>query len=189
MNNKIIALMILTCSANALAGQDAVSNSDLSRKLDLILLKVDSLETRVNAIEGKSPKPMLQTVPPVKVGRTAPISLDSNLQKQPAPATDATEEKKSFFQKIKKELKIEQAQAAGHWTKPESWRSIRNNVSSFQVRSALGNPTKIKNSLNPRIERVYRYEGDLDGDGVKEKGVVNFHRDRVVSFESPFHER
>ena len=185
MKNKNFSLIILSSFAGALCGQDAVSNADLSRKLDLILLKVDSLETRVNAIEGKNSKP----TPP------APRPAPSVHPKQPAPApapeviTQPPQEKKSFFQKIKKELKIDQAQAAGPWTNPESWKQIRKNISSFQVRNTLGNPTKIKNSLNPRIGQVYRYEGDLDGDGIEEKGVVNFLRDRVVSFESPFHER
>ena len=185
MKNKFFASIILSCFAGALSGQDAVSNADLSRKLDLILLKVDSLETRVNAIEGKNSKP----TPPV------PQPAHSVQPKQPAPVpapeviTQPPQEKNSFVQQIKKELKIDQAQAAGPWTNPESWRQIRRNISSFQVRNTLGNPTKIKNSLNPRIGQVYRYEGDLDGDGEEEKGVVNFHRDRVVSFESPFHEK
>ena len=50
----------------------------------------------------------------------------------------------------------------------------------------LGNPNMIKNSLNPRIDQVYHYHGDLDADGVEEKGVVEFFGDRVVSFTSPF---
>ena len=53
MKNKLFALLLLSCFAGALTGQDAVSNADLARKLDLILLKVDSLEKRVNAIESK----------------------------------------------------------------------------------------------------------------------------------------
>ena len=184
MKNKLFAVTILFSIANALLGQDAVSNADLSRKLDLILLKVDSLETRVNAIEGK------QTKPTTPAPQPAPVAQAKQPTQVPVlkPTTQTPQEKKSFFQKIKKELKIEQAQAAGPWTNPDSWKKIRRNVSSFQVRQALGNPNKIKHSLNPRIEQVYRYEGDLDGDDVEEKGVVNFHRDRVVSFESPFHE-
>ena len=182
MKNNFFAIAVLFSIANALLGQDAVSNADLARKLDLILLKVDSLETRVDAIEDKSPKPTPsapQSVPPIQAKQPAPVPA-------PKPIPQESKEKKSFFHKIKKELKIDQAQAAGPWTNPESWKQIRKNISSFQVRRALGNPNKIKHSLNPRIEQVYRYEGDLDGDGVEEKGVVNFHRDRVVSFEPPF---
>ena len=41
-------------------------------------------------------------------------------------------------------------------------------------------------NLNPRIDQVYLYDGDLDADGEEEQGVVNFYNDRVVSFESPF---
>jgi hypothetical protein len=186
MKNKLFALIIVSCFAGALSGQDAVSNADLSRKLDLILLKVDSLETRVDAIEGKKNKPTppaLQPAPPVQAKQPAPATVP------PEAKPKDSQEKKSFFQKIKQELKRDEAQAGGPWANPESWKQIRKNISSFQVRNTLGNPTKIKNSLNPRIEQVYRYEGDLDGDGEEEQGVVNFLRDRVVSFESPFHER
>ena len=45
---------------------------------------------------------------------------------------------------------------------------------------------KLNQSLNPRIDQVYEYSGDLDADGKEEKGIVNFFRDRVVSFETPF---
>ena len=185
MKNKLFALLLLSCFAVALSGQDAVSNADLSSKLDRILLKVDSLETRIDAIEGKNSKhtpPAPQPAPSVQAKQPAPVPA-------PKPSPKESKEKKSFFQKIKNELKIDEAQAAGPWTNPESWKQIRKNVSSFQVRRVLGNPNKIKHSLNPRIEQVYRYAGDLDGDGVEEKGVVNFLRDRVVSFESPFHEK
>ena len=50
----------------------------------------------------------------------------------------------------------------------------------------LGNPHEVKTSLDPRIEQVYSYAGDLDADGNEDEGVVNFYRDRVVSFTSPF---
>ena len=182
MKNKLFALLLLSCVAGALTGQDAVSNADLARKLDLILLKVDSLEKRVNAIESKA-----ATVP------ARPISAQPAVRPQqpaPAPAVKVIpqdpQEKKSFFQKIRNELKSDVVRGSGPWTTPEAWVNVRRGISDFEVRRTLGNPTKIKNSINPRIDRIYRYEGDLDGDGVEEKGVVNFQRGRVVSFEPPF---
>lgn len=185
MKNKLFAIAVISSIANVLTAQETVSNADLSQKLDLILLKVDSLEKRVNTIEGRGTKPTSPTpqpAPPVQSKQHEQVASSKALPKN-------GQEKKSFLQKIKKELKVDQAQAAGPWTNPESWRPIRKNISSFQVRSTLGNPTQIKHSLNPRIEQVYRYKGDLDGDGVEEEGVVNFHRDRVVSYNSPFHEK
>ena len=182
MKNKLFALLLLSCVAGALTGQDAVSNADLARKLNLILLKVDSLEKRVNAIESKP-----ATVP------ARPIAAQSAVRpQQPALAPIAKvipqdpQEKKSFFQKIRNELKSDAILGSGPWTTPEAWVNVRRGISDFEVRRILGNPTKIKNSINPRIDRIYRYEGDLDGDGVEEKGVVNFQRGRVVSFEPPF---
>ena len=187
MKNKLFALLLLSCFAGALTGQDAVSNADLARKLDLILLKVDSLEKRVNAIESKPATRPAATAP------ARPIAAQPAVRPQqpaPPPAVKVTpkdpQEKKSFFQKIRDELKSDVVRGSGLWTTPEAWVSVRRGISDFEVRRTLGNPTKIKNSINPRIDRVYRYEGDLDGDGVEDKGVVNFKRGRVVSFEPPF---
>jgi hypothetical protein len=58
-------------------------------------------------------------------------------------------------------------------------------MSSYQVRKTLGMPTRKMPSVRPSIEEVYLYVGDLDSDGVEERGVVNFKDNRVVSFESP----
>ncbi len=187
MKNKLFALLLLPCFAGALFAQDAVSNADLARKLDLILLKVDSLEKRVNAIESKPATQPAATAP------ARPIAAQPAVRpQQPAPAPAAAvipqdpQKKKSFFQKIRDELKSDAVRGSGPWTTPEAWVNVRRGITDFEVRRILGNPTKIKNSINPRIERIYRYEGDLDADGVEEKGVVNFHRGRVVSFEPPF---
>ena len=187
MKNKLFAFLVLSCFVGKLSAQDAVSSVDLARKLDLILLKVDSLEKRVNAIESKAATQPAATAP------ARPIAAQPAVRPQqpsPAPAANAIpqdpQEKKSFFQKIRNELKSDAVRGSGPWTTPEAWAKVRRGISDFEVRRTLGNPTKIKNSINPRIDRVYRYEGDLDGDGTEEKGVVNFQRGRVVSLEPPF---
>ena len=51
---------------------------------------------------------------------------------------------------------------------------MRRNLTEYKVRMLLGNPNSIKGSLSPRIERVYHYHGDIDADGIEEKGLVNF---------------
>ena len=63
---------------------------------------------------------------------------------------------------------------------------MRKNLTRFQVRKLLGNPNTIKGDLNPRIDQVYHYIGDLNRDGEEERGRVNFYNDRVVSYTSPF---
>ena len=95
-------------------------------------------------------------------------------------------EKKSFMSKLRIELKSEEAKSRGPWTKKETWTEMRRNLTEFKVRKLLGNPNQIKGSLNPRIERVYHYYGDIDADGIEEKGFVNFFKGKTVSFETPF---
>jgi len=73
-----------------------------------------------------------------------------------------------------------------HGPKKETWTEMRRNLTEFKVRKLLGNPNQIKGSLNPRIERVYHYHGDIDADGIEEKGFVNFFNGKSVSFETPF---
>ena len=96
------------------------------------------------------------------------------------------EEKKSFLNRSRIDLKSEEVKAKGPWTKAETWNSMKKNLTSYKVRKLLGNPNTIKSSLNPRIEQVYFYYGDLNSDGVDEKASVNFFRDRVISYTTPF---
>ena len=96
------------------------------------------------------------------------------------------EEKKSFFNKLRVELESDADRNRGPWTSPETWKSMKKNLTGHKVRMILGNPNMIKRDLNPRIDQVYHYLGDLDADGVDENAKVNFYRDRVVSFHSPF---
>ena len=95
------------------------------------------------------------------------------------------QEKKSFLESFRRELKSDAARASGPWTNPDSWDLIRKRMSSFEVRETLGRPTRMKPSVRPAIDEVYFYKGDLDADGIEEEGVVNFKDKRVVSFESP----
>ena len=95
-------------------------------------------------------------------------------------------EKESFFKKLKNQIASQEALDSGPWAKKESWSGVRNNLTRYQVRKVLGDPHEVNQSLKPRIDQVYEYSGDLDADGKEEKGIVNFFRDRVVSFETPF---
>lgn len=99
---------------------------------------------------------------------------------------EGEKEKRSFFEAFRREMKSDSVRASGPWTKPESWESIRRLMSSYQVRQTLGMPTRKMPSVKPSIEEVFLYIGDLDSDGVEERGVVNFKDKRVVSFESPY---
>ena len=166
--------------ATTLLAEDSVSNAELSRKLDLILGKVSGLEERVAELEkaNSEVKKEMQAVQ-----KTA---TEAKTASQSLALPEDEEEKKSFMAKLRLQLKSEEAKAAGAWTKEETWTGMRRNLTGFKVRKLLGNPTKIKNSLNPRIDQVYHYEGDLNADGTNEVGEVSFFRDRVVSFSSPF---
>ena len=62
----------------------------------------------------------------------------------------------------------------GPWTKIETWKMVKRNLTGHQIRSILGNPNKIKGNLSPRIDQVYHYLGDLDADGTEETALVNF---------------
>ena len=177
---KSILFSILLFSFSSLFAQETVSNADLALKLDLILKKVSGLEERVSQLENASSevKKEIQAV--------QQVAKDAKTATQAITLPQNSEEKKSFIDKLRIQLKSDETKASGAWTKAETWTGMRRNLTEFNVRKLLGNPNKSKNSLNPRIDRVYLYEGDLDADGIEEKGEVRFFRDRVVSFESPF---
>ena len=164
-----------------LFAQNGVSNSELNRKLDLILNKFGELEKRVAAIESQNTK-INQDLKAVEIKADEAKTASENKISLP----EDEDEKKSFMSKLRIELKSEEAKAKGAWTKKDTWGGMRRNLTEFKVRKLLGNPNSIKGSLNPRIERIYHYHGDLDADGTEEKGLVNFYNGKSVSFESPF---
>ena len=177
---KAIILSTLILASTSLIAEDTVSNAELARKLDLILDKVNGLEERVAKLESANSEVKKEIKAVQQVAKEAKTATQAiSLPQDP-------EEKKSFLGKLRLQLKSDEVKAAGAWTKAETWTEVRRNLTEFKVRKLLGNPNKIKNSLNPRIDRIYHYEGDLDADGTEEKGEVRFYRDRVVSFTSPF---
>jgi hypothetical protein len=177
---KAIILSTFIFAFSSLCAQETVSNADLARKLDLILDKVNGLEERVAKLESANSEVKKEIKAVQQVAKEAKTATQAiSLPQDP-------EEKKSFLDKLRLQLKSDEAKAAGAWTKAETWTEVRRNLTEFKVRKLLGNPNKIKSSLNPRIDRIYHYEGDLDADGTEEKGEIRFFRDRVVSFTSPF---
>ena len=166
--------------ATTLLAEDSVSNADLSRKLDLILGKVSGLETRVAELEKANSEVKKEMQAVQKTADEAKTATQTIVLPENEKA------KKSFMSKLRLQLKSEEAKAAGAWTKEKTWTGMRRNLTGFKVRKLLGNPNQIKKSLNPRIDQIYHYEGDLDADGTTEVGEVSLFRDRVVSFSSPF---
>ena len=177
---KSILFATLLFSFSSLFAQETVSNADLALKLDLILKKVSGLEERVSQLENASSevKKEIQAV--------QQVAKDAKTATQAITLPQNSEEKKSFIDKLRIQLKSEETKASGAWTKAETWKGMRRNLTEFKVRKLLGKPSRMKLSLDPRIDRVYHYEGDLNADGTDEKGEVRFFRDRVVFFKSPF---
>ena len=176
MKFLVYTLLPIIC----LTAQDNVSNAELSRKLDLILGKLGGLEERVTKLETdnvKVKKEVKEVAKSAKEAKTATENLS-------IPKDD--EEKESFFKKLKNEITSQAAKDSGPWAQKKSWDQIRRNLTRVQVRRILGNPHRVKMNINPRIDQVYHYDGDLNADGNEEVGYVNFYRDRVVSFQSPF---
>ena len=173
-------LLSLSLLPVMLFSQDNVSNAELSRKLDLILGKLGGLEERVTKLETDNvevKKEVKEVAKSAKEAKTATENLSIPKDEK---------EKESFFKRLKNEITAQEAKDSGPWAEKSSWEQIRRNLTRVQVRRILGNPHRVKMNLNPRIDQVYLYDGDLDADGAKEEGIVNFYNDRVVSFESPF---
>jgi len=177
MHKLFFLSLILPLALNA---QNNVSNADLSKKLDLILTKVGGLEQRVSRLESDNAevkKEVKQVAKSAKEAKTATESL---------AIPKGKEEKESFFNMLRIGMESDADRDKGPWTKPEIWKSMKRNLTGHKVRMLLGNPNLIKRDLNPRVDQVYHYIGDLNADGVDEFAKVNFYRDRVISFTSPF---
>ena len=176
----ILPITFFVAPLTLLLAEESVSNADLSRKLELILGKIGSLEERVGKLESENADVKKDVELAVKSANEATqLSKESSI-----PRDDG--DKKSFLKNLRNQLRTDEVLSQGPWTKRNTWESIKRNMTSFQVRNLLGNPSNIKKSNNPRIEQVYIYSGDLNADGDVDIGKVNFFRDRLQSFESPF---
>ena len=169
--------LLLSCP---LLSQESVSNADLSKKLDLILQKVGGLEERVSRLETENAEVKDE------VKKVAKSAADAKKATQNISIPQNEKSKSSFLNRLRIDLKSEEVKSRGPWTKRETWTKVRKNLTRYQVRDLLGNPNTVKSSLNPRIDQVYHYYGDLNADGKEDKGYINFFRDRVVSYKSPF---
>ncbi len=169
-----LKLFIVFLISNLLCGQNTETDP-------ILLLRIEALEKRLATLE----KANFQTQQDLSlVEKKADDAKSASESKISLPQNEI--EKKSFMSKLRIELKSEEAKSRGPWTKKETWTEMRRNLTEFKVRKLLGNPNQIKGSLNPRIERVYHYYGDIDADGIEEKGFVNFFKGKTVSFETPF---
>ena len=169
-----LKLFIVLLTSNLLCGQNTETDP-------ILLPRIEALEKRMAVLE----KANSQTQQDLSlVEKKADDAKSASESKISLPQNEI--EKKSFMSKLRIELKSEEAKSRGPWTKKETWTEMRRNLTEFKVRKLLGNPNQIKGSLNPRIERVYHYYGDIDADGIEEKGFVNFFKGKTVSFETPF---
>ena len=137
------------------------------------------LEKKVNELEAENKRLKIRIQEVENVNQTMIHSGVSTV----IPKSEA--EKKKFYETFQRELKSNQDRNLGPWTKSDSWKKVRRRMSEYSVREILGKPTRMKPSVNPAIEKVYLYTGDLNADGVEEQGLVNFKDKRVVSFQSP----
>jgi vacuolar-type H+-ATPase subunit I/STV1 len=169
---KFLTLLVLIIPTFVFA-EEKVSHSDLSKKIDLILEKIGGLENRVGQLESDHAKLKKELEQTKKTTENFAIPEDE-------------EGKNSFLKKLRIDLKSEEAKSKGPWTKAETWKSMKRNLTEHKVRKLLGNPDDISISQNPRIDRIYTYTGDIDADGLDDEAEINFLRDRVVSYTSPF---
>jgi hypothetical protein len=165
---------------NAIFAEESVSNAELSRKLDLILGKVSGLEERVGKLESDNAKVKKEVKQVAQSAEEAKSATNALI----IPKDE--KEKESFFKKLKNQILAQEAKDSGPWAKETNWSKVEKKLTRVQVRRLLGNPHRVKLNNNPRIDQVYLYSGDLNADGEEDIGLVNFYRDRVVSFTTPF---
>ena len=169
-----LKLFIVLLTSNLLCGQNTETDP-------ILLPRIEALEKRMAVLEKANSKTQQDLSLVEKKADDAKSASESKIS---LPQNEI--EKKSFMSKLRIELKSEEAKSRGPWTKKETWNQVKKNLTEFKIRKLLGNPTTTKISINPRIERVYIYKGDLNADGKEQQGVVNFFREKVVSFTSPF---
>ena len=160
-------------------GNIPVSNEKLWESIDLMSNRINGLEKRVKSLENQNHELKKEISQSQQVTPSKLTNIDQILPSDP-------DQKKSFLDKLRFEIKSNADKSSGPWVNPQNWEKIRRKMSQYEVRKVLGTPTKIKPSNKPNIEQIYFYIGDLNADGTPEEGIVNFSDKRVVSFQSPF---
>ena len=169
-----LKFLILFLISNLLCGQNTKADPNL-------LQRIEALEKRMATLEKANSQTQQNLSLVEKKADDAKSASESRIV---LPKDE--NEKKSFMSKLRFELDSDEVKSKGPWTKKETWSQIKRNLTEFNVRKILGNPILIKSPIDPRISRVYHYIGDLDADGIEEKGFVNFYKGKSVSFKSPF---
>jgi hypothetical protein len=169
-----LKFFILFLISNLLCGQNTKADPNL-------LQRIEALEKRMATLEKANSQTQQNLSLVEKKADDAKSASESRIV---LPKDE--NEKKSFMSKLRFELDSDEVKSKGPWTKKETWSQIKRNLTEFNVRKILGNPILIKSPIDPRISRVYHYIGDLDADGIEEKGFVNFYKGKSVSFKSPF---
>ena len=94
-----------------LVAQENVSNADLAKKLDLILLKIDGLEERVSKLESENAELKKE------VQAVAKSVKEANSFSESLTIPQNEEEKKSFFNKLRIGLESDYDKAKVHGLK------------------------------------------------------------------------
>ncbi|MGC9449798.1 MAG: hypothetical protein ACP5I4_00005 [Oceanipulchritudo sp.] len=127
--------------------------------------RVGDLEARVSALEA----------------RLADAEAESAQVKERVEA--AEQEKESWVSVDKLNPFVRHAWVNEAWTRPEPWQSVKNGLSPEEVVNILGEPTRTVRSLKPKVDLVYFYEGNIQGNRIR--GKVSFRDGSVVSFQKP----
>lgn len=69
------------------------------------------------------------------------------------------------------------------WTRPEPWQQVRKGQTEAEVIDILGEPTRTVDSLKPKTDMVFFYEGRIRD--AKINGKISFRRGRVKSIKQP----
>ena len=114
MNKLILTYFIFSLSI--LYGNENASIAELSRKLELVIEKLDILEARVSKIESDNTEVRKEVKEVVKATKDVRESKNSLPQDQI--------EKKSFLQKLGNQIKTQQTLEDGPWTNKDTWQQI-----------------------------------------------------------------
>ena len=136
----ILILFLIFSFSSFIKAQENQSFLVVEKKLDLILKKVTALEDRVSKLESSNTE--------VKKEVKRSQSLQKK-QKNPFSPFPRNLKKEIISSKLGQTAQNTANLESGPWTKASTWSEMRKNLSSLQVRKLLGNPTKIKKSINP----------------------------------------
>lgn len=173
--NRRFSAAVIPCAAGLLLPV-VLSGQSVEERLAALEEKIAVLENRVVTAEA-------ETSEALERAEAAESRAEQAETRVEAAAETSRKEKGSWVSMDTLNPFVRHAWVNEAWTRPEPWQQVRKGQTEAEVIDILGEPTRTVDSLKPKTDMVFFYEGRIRD--AKINGKISFRRGRVKSIKQP----